>query len=131
LGQPVQAVVRLAHGAYESAESVGLVVAGVAAVLVDLADADLNGSVILGLDDAAGGAALAGDVAITYSSVAIFEDVVGRPGSKCERWRVGLVGNKNVQVDDVTAFVLHGDLCSDEAWSGGCGGCSAVDDVVD
>lgn len=34
------------------------------AVLVDLGDRDLNGTVVLGLDDAVGSAALAGDVAI-------------------------------------------------------------------
>lgn len=34
------------------------------AVLVNLGDGDLDGSVVLGLDDAVGGAALAGDVAI-------------------------------------------------------------------
>lgn len=42
LGQPVEAVVALSHRTHESAESVGLVLAGVAAVLVDLADADLD-----------------------------------------------------------------------------------------
>jgi hypothetical protein len=62
LGEPVDGVVALAHGADEAAEGVDLVVAGVATVLIDLADADLNGAVVLGLDDAAGGAALAGDV---------------------------------------------------------------------
>ena len=55
LCEPVQAVVRLAHGAYEAAEGVDLVVTGVAAVLVNLANADLDGGVVLGLDDASGG----------------------------------------------------------------------------
>jgi hypothetical protein len=55
LCEPVEAVVALAHGADEAAEGVDLVVAGVAAVLVNLADADLDGSVVLGLDDASGG----------------------------------------------------------------------------
>lgn len=32
------------------------------AVLIDLGNGDLNGSVVLGLDDAVGGAALSGDV---------------------------------------------------------------------
>lgn len=63
LCEPVQGVVALAHGADEAAEGIGLVLAGVAAVLVDLADADLDRGVVLGLDDATGGAALAGDVA--------------------------------------------------------------------
>ena len=62
LGKPVHGVVRLAHGAHEAAEGIGLVLAGVAAVLVNLADAELDRGVVLGLDNAAGGAALAGDV---------------------------------------------------------------------
>ena len=60
--EPVEAVVGLAHGAYETADGVDLVVASVAAVLVNLGDGDLDRAVILGLDDAVGGAALAGDV---------------------------------------------------------------------
>lgn len=63
LGQPVERVVAFAHGAHETAQSICLVLAGIASILVDLADADLDRSVVLGLDDAAGGAALAGDVA--------------------------------------------------------------------
>jgi hypothetical protein len=55
LCEPVQAVVGLAHGADEAREGVDLVVASVAAVLVNLADGDLDGSVVLGLDDASGG----------------------------------------------------------------------------
>jgi hypothetical protein len=55
LCEPVEAVVALAHGADEAAQGVGLVLAGVAAVLVNLADADLDGGVVLGLDDASGG----------------------------------------------------------------------------
>jgi hypothetical protein len=54
LCEPVEAVVTLAHGADEAAESVDLVVTSVATVLVNLADADLDGSVILGLNDASG-----------------------------------------------------------------------------
>jgi hypothetical protein len=54
LCEPVHAVVGLAHGADEARESVDLVLAGVATVLVDLSDADLNGGVVLGLDDASG-----------------------------------------------------------------------------
>jgi len=55
LCKPVHAVVALAHGADETAEGVNLVVTGVAAVLVNLANADLDRSVVLGLDDASGG----------------------------------------------------------------------------
>ena len=62
LGEAVDAVVALAHCAHEAAKRVDLVLAGVAAVLVDLGDADLDGAVVLGLDDAVGRAALAGDV---------------------------------------------------------------------
>jgi hypothetical protein len=54
LCEPVHAVVGLAHGADEAAEGVDLVLAGVAAVLIDLGDADLDGGVVLGLDDASG-----------------------------------------------------------------------------
>jgi hypothetical protein len=54
LCEPVHAVVGLAHGADEAGESVDLVLAGVATVLIDLSDADLDGGVVLGLDDASG-----------------------------------------------------------------------------
>ena len=62
--QAVHGVVALAHSADEAAESVDVVLASdSAAVLVDLGDGDLDGSVVLGLDDAVGSAALARDVA--------------------------------------------------------------------
>ena len=65
LGEAVHGVVGLAHGADEAAEGVGVVLAGDgAAVLVDFGDVDLDGAVVLGLDDAVGGAALAGDVTV-------------------------------------------------------------------
>lgn len=54
LCEPVDAVVGLAHGADEAREGVNLVLAGVATVLVNLGDADLDGGVVLGLDDASG-----------------------------------------------------------------------------
>lgn len=85
LRQPVHAVVALAHRAHEAAERIDLVLARVAAILVNLGDGDLDGccvcaqldtafscaysirddwrTVVFGLDDAVGGAALAGDVA--------------------------------------------------------------------
>lgn len=72
LCQPVHRVVALTHGAYESAEGICLVLAGIAAVLVDFADRNLNGGVVLGFDDAAGGAALAGDVALQSDQLRIF-----------------------------------------------------------
>jgi hypothetical protein len=55
LCEPVEAVVGLTHGANETADGVGLVVAGVAAVLVNLANAELDRGVVLGPDDASGG----------------------------------------------------------------------------
>ena len=64
LRKAVHAVVGLAHGAHEAAEGVGLVLAGVAAVLVDLGDGELHRGVVLGLDDAVGCAALAWDVPV-------------------------------------------------------------------
>ena len=53
--ESVKAVVGLAHGANEAGDGVDLVVPGVAAVLVNLADAELDRGVVLGLDDASGG----------------------------------------------------------------------------
>lgn len=68
LSQAVHGVVGLAHGADETAEGVDVVLAGDGTtVLVDLGDGDLDRAVILGLDDAVGRAALAGDVAINRS----------------------------------------------------------------
>lgn len=64
LCQSVQRIVALAHCSYESAESVDLVLARQSTVLVNLCDGDLDGCVVLGLDDAVGSAALAGDVAV-------------------------------------------------------------------
>lgn len=64
LGEAVHGVVRLAHSTDESAQSVDVVLSGdEAAALVNLGDGDLDGTVVLGLDDAVGGRALAGDVA--------------------------------------------------------------------
>lgn len=67
LGQTVEGVVTLTAGTDEAAESEGLVLAGVATVLVNLADGELDGGVVVGLDDAVGGAALAGHVAVEES----------------------------------------------------------------
>lgn len=62
LSQSVQGVVTLAHSSDETAESINLVLAGSASVLVNLCDGDLDGSVVLGLDDTVGGAALTWNV---------------------------------------------------------------------
>lgn len=51
LAETVHGVIRLAHGAHETAESVDVVLASNgAAVLINLGDGDLDGSVVLGLD---------------------------------------------------------------------------------
>lgn len=71
LGKAVEGVVALAAGTDETAEGVGLVLAGVAAVLVNLADGDLDRGVVVGLDDAVGGAALAGHVAVGEMLVSV------------------------------------------------------------
>lgn len=65
LSQTVEGIVALAHRTNETGEGVDVVLAGDgAAVLVNLGDGDLDGGVVLGLDDAVGGAALARNVAI-------------------------------------------------------------------
>jgi hypothetical protein len=63
LRQPIQTVVALGSTPHKAAERVHLVLACVSAVLVDFADADLDGGVVFGFDDAVGCAAFAGDVA--------------------------------------------------------------------
>jgi hypothetical protein len=63
LRQPIQTVIALRPTPHESAERIHLVLAGITAVLVDFADADLHGSVIFGFDDTVGCTAFAGDVA--------------------------------------------------------------------
>lgn len=88
LGQAVQGIVGLAHGTDETAESVDVVLAGDgAAGLVNLGDGDLDGTVVLGLDDTVGGRALAGDVAVrevgglAQSSLLSFPSWFCRPSS--------------------------------------------------
>lgn len=73
------------------------------AVLVNLGDGDLNRSVVLGLDDAVGGRALAGDVTVIRCEGLLVNFVVrASVGSwlKCVR---------NSQVDDLSLVVLHFD----------------------
>lgn len=63
--EPVEGVVALADGTDEAAEGVDDVLAlDGTAVVVNLGDRDLDRSVVLGLDDAVGGTALAGDVEV-------------------------------------------------------------------
>lgn len=64
LRQSVQAVVALGATAHEAAERVNLVLSGVAARLIDFADADLHGSVVFRLDDSICRGAFARDVAV-------------------------------------------------------------------
>jgi hypothetical protein len=63
LCQSVQGIIALGSRPHEPAQRVDLVLAGVTAVLVDLADAELDTGVVFGFDDAVGRAAFAGDVA--------------------------------------------------------------------
>lgn len=63
LRKSVECIIALAHGTDEATQSVDLVLASSTAALVDLCDGDLDGSVVLGLNDAVGGRALAWDVA--------------------------------------------------------------------
>lgn len=72
LSKAVHGVIGLAHGADETAEGIDVVLAGDGtAVLVNLGDADLDGAVVLGLDDAVGGRALSGDVATSNSALVL------------------------------------------------------------
>jgi hypothetical protein len=64
LCQSVQGIVALAHGSHEAAQGVDLALACESAILINLANRDLDRCVVLGLDNAVGGAALAGDVTV-------------------------------------------------------------------
>jgi hypothetical protein len=103
LSKAVEGVVALTAGTDEAAESEGLVLAGVAAVLVNLADGDLDGGVVVGLDDAVGGAALAGHVAVERKVMSVVLSIVwlagcpSSPGMSCVRW---LATISNSAVDD-------------------------------
>ena len=112
LRQSVQTVVALGPAAHEAAESVDLVLAGVAALLVDFADADLHRGVIFGFDDAVCGRALAGDVAVEIERL-VWEAVgrmvkwlvcrLRRAVVDCMIWDCG-----GLQIDDLAFLVLHG-----------------------
>lgn len=110
--EAVHGVVALAHGADEAAEGVDLVVAlEGTTILVDLRDGDLDGAVILGLDDAVGGAALAGDVTVGKPALAMSSLSLQVAISI-----ISLVGSGDVlQVHDLATVVLHfdgfGGLC--------------------
>ncbi|KAI1937687.1 hypothetical protein LOZ66_003968 [Ophidiomyces ophidiicola] len=104
LSKTVQAVITLASGAYESAKGIDLVFASVAAILVNLADADLYGSVVLGFDNAVGSTALAQRV---------IQNEKIEQKMKMDSWRGQ---QKYVQIDDFSLLVLHfGEI--DSVWS--------------
>lgn len=64
LCQPVDGIIALAHRTNKTAKRIYVVLAGNStSVLVNLGDRNLDRPVVFGLDDAVGGAALAGDVA--------------------------------------------------------------------
>lgn len=108
LCQPVEGVVALAHRADEAAEGVDLVLAGVSAVLVDLSDGDLDGCVILGLDDAVGCAALAGDQTVEKTTLAY--PVTSGSNSTAGNWRIereSKRGGEDEQVNEFSLIVLH------------------------
>ena len=79
LGEAVQGIVALAHGADETGQGVDDVLAlDGPAVLVDLGDGDLAGAVVLGLDDAARRRALAGDVTVGGGTLESVRSLSGR-----------------------------------------------------
>lgn len=70
LGETVERVVTLTELADEARQGEDGGLAGDhAAVGVDVSDGDLDGSVVLGLDDAASGGALSGDVKVNKVSL--------------------------------------------------------------
>ena len=115
LGEAVHAVVALAHGADEAAEGVDLVLASVTAVLVNLGDGDLDRAVVLGLDDAVGRAALAGDVPaqrkIRLVCILLNPPLGGFPGAEGFRGSRCEFRGFRLQVDKLAAVVLHFDGC--------------------
>jgi len=115
LRQPVHAVVALAHRTHEAAQRIRLVLARVSAVVAYFADRDLDRGVVLGLDDAVGCAALARDVAGKERRVSAEYESNGRDSVWWVRWERGW----RLQVDEVTAFVLHLDETGEcVGWSG-------------
>lgn len=100
LRQSVQGIVALAHGSHKSAQGVDLALAGESAVLVNLANGDLDGRMVLGLDDAVGGAALAGDVTAQTVRSASIPTSRGISRVAFQLWR-------DVQVDEFSLIVFH------------------------
>lgn len=113
LGQAVHGVVGLAHGADEAAEGVDVVLAGDGtAVLVNLGNGDLDRAVILGLDDAVGSAALAGDVAVIRSrNISTLLYKIFRQSFWCFELGDLVFLSRGfgavLQIDDLATVVLH------------------------
>jgi len=74
LRKSVQGIITFAHRPNETTQCVGLALSCESTVLVNLADRDLYGSVVLGLDDAVGGAAFAWDVEVNENSLVVLHD---------------------------------------------------------
>lgn len=111
LSQSVQGIVGLAHGTDEAAEGVDVVLAGYgAARLINLGNRDLNGGVVLGLDDTVGGRALAGDVAIRVSSGSAYR-VRSWPSFASQKRieTIHLFLGYRLQIDDLATVVFHFD----------------------
>lgn len=108
LSQTVHGVVGLAHGADETAEGVDMCLAGNGtAVLVNLGNGDLDRAVILGLDDAVGSAALAGDVAVNRSRNISTPSFFLANRFWISNWYcLGVLGAV-LQIDDLATVVLH------------------------
>ena len=93
LCQPVQRVVTLPHRPDESTQRVDLIFTCVPTVLVDFADADLDGGMVLRFYDTVCSAAFAGDITARlkcFSSIGIWMSI-----------------GRHVQIDEFATFILH------------------------
>lgn len=98
LCQAIHGIVALAHSAHEAAEGIHLVLArDGTAILVNLCDRNLDRTVVLGLDDAIGGAAFARDVAGERENIS-----AGWAGEK----RMAC-SSSHLQIDNLATVVLH------------------------
>ena len=102
LRQSVEGIVALAHGSHEAAQGVDLALACESAVLINLANRDLDRCVVLCLDNAVGGAALAGDVTVKTIEIS-FNSYSSRGISS--QWDFG--SGTDVQVDEFSLVVFH------------------------
>jgi hypothetical protein len=102
LRQSVQGIIALTHSSYKSAQGIDLALACESTVLINLANGDLDGCVILCLDNAVGGTALAGDVTVKTVEIS-FSSYFSRRTSlfwHFEFWR-------DIQVDEFSFVVFH------------------------